>query len=60
MSTLYKTFVFLIPRQGNFVADALVKRARFSSLFSVWIESISSDISSLITVNLPIFWLIRL
>ena len=60
MSTLYIAFVFLIPRQAHSIVNALAKRARFSSLFSVWMESISPDISSLVIANLPVFWLIRL
>ena len=40
-------------RQGNFVVDALAKRARFCSSFSVWMESVSQEINTFVLVDKP-------
>lgn len=42
-----------IYRQGNFVADALAKKARFGSSLTVWMESIPPDICTFVLADRP-------
>ena len=40
-------------RKGSFVADALVKKARFSSDLIVWMESVLPDVNTFELANMP-------
>ena len=42
-----------IYRQGNSVVDALVKKARFGSSLTVWMESVPPDIYTLVSADKP-------
>ena len=46
-------------RQGNVVADALVKRARLSFPFLVWMECVSSNVVQFVLADCPAHWLIK-
>ena len=40
-------------RQGNCIADALAKKARYCSSLTVWMEFVPPNISSLVLANKP-------
>ena len=42
-----------IYRQGNCVADALAKKARYCSSLTVWMEFVPLDICSLVLADKP-------
>ncbi|KAL0008403.1 hypothetical protein SO802_009905 [Lithocarpus litseifolius] len=42
-----------IYRQGNSVADALAKKARFGSSLTIWMEFVPPDICTLISADKP-------
>ncbi|XP_075645391.1 uncharacterized protein LOC142616416 [Castanea sativa] len=41
-------------RKGNSVADALAKKARFSSDLTVWMESLPPDINTFVLADMPL------
>lgn len=41
-----------VHRQGNVIAHALVRRARFCSQYEVWMKTVSLDISNLLLADL--------
>ena len=42
-------------RQDKFVVDAVVKRAKFCSSFSVWKESIPQEINTFVLADKPFY-----
>ena len=40
-------------RKGNYVVDALAKKARFSSGLIVWMESVPPDINTFVLADMP-------
>ena len=42
-----------IYRQGNSVADALAKKAKFGSSLTIWMESVSPDICTFVSADKP-------
>ena len=56
---LYNIYIYIYIcfhsyRQGNAIAHALIKRAKFSFSLLVWMEFVPFDIDNLVITDLPV------